>query len=65
VIAGAASPVYVNAPEARLLARIEPTADRWVKTHADGLVAMLVPHAPRGVDVESTRRRAASGACIA
>ncbi|HZR82193.1 MAG TPA: TetR/AcrR family transcriptional regulator [Candidatus Binatia bacterium] len=46
VMVGAASLVYVNAPEARLLTRIEPTAPRWVETHADGLVAMLLPNAP-------------------
>ena len=45
VMVGAASLVYVNAPEARLLTGIEPTAQRWVETHADGLVAMLLPNA--------------------
>src|SRR5262249_5599112 len=48
VMVGAASLVYVNAPEARLLSGIEPTAPRWVEAHADGLVAMLLPKAPRG-----------------
>jgi len=47
VVVGAASLVYVNAPEARVLTGIEPTAHRWVETHADGLVAMLLPGAPR------------------
>jgi len=47
VMVGAASLVYVNAPEARLLTGIEPTAPQWVETHADGLVAMLLPNAPR------------------
>ena len=47
VMVGAASLVYVNAPEARLLTGIEPTAERWVETHAAGLVAMLLPNAPR------------------
>lgn len=46
VLVGAASLVYVNAPEARLLTGIEPTADRWVENHADGLVAMLLPNVP-------------------
>ncbi len=46
VLVGAASLVYVNAPEARLLTGIEPTARRWVETHAEGLVAMLLPNAP-------------------
>jgi AcrR family transcriptional regulator len=47
VMVGAASLVYVNAPEARLLTGIEPTARRWVDAHADGLVAMLLPNLPR------------------
>ena len=46
VMVGAASLVYVNAPEARLLTGIEPTASRWVEAHAEGLVAMLLPNAP-------------------
>lgn len=46
VLVGAASLVYVNAPEARLLTGLEPTARRWVDAHADGLVAMLLPNAP-------------------
>jgi len=45
VMVGAASLIYVNAPEARLLTGIEPTAPRWVERHADGLVAMLLPSA--------------------
>ena len=47
VLVGAASIVYVNAPEARLLTGIEPTASRWVETHAEGLVATLLPNTPR------------------
>ena len=47
VLVGAASMVYVNAPEARLLTGIEPTAPRWVEAHAEGLVAMLLPNLPR------------------
>lgn len=47
VLVGAASLLYVNAPEARLLTGIEPTTDRWVDLHADGLVAMLLPHMSR------------------
>jgi AcrR family transcriptional regulator len=54
VLVGAASLVYVNAPEARLLTGIEPTAHRWVETHAEGLVAMLLPNAP---GKSTTRRR--------
>jgi len=52
VLVGAASLLYVNAPEARLLTGIEPTAERWIEAHADGLVAMLLPNAP------AARRRA-------
>jgi len=46
VLVGAASIVYVNAPEARLLTGVEPTAARWVEAHAEGLVATLLPNAP-------------------
>jgi AcrR family transcriptional regulator len=45
VLVGAASLLYVNAPEARLLTGIEPTDERWVEVHADGLVATLLPNA--------------------
>src|SRR5262245_55355148 len=44
VMVGAASLVYVNAPEARLLTGVEPTTHSWVETHADGLVATLLPN---------------------
>jgi AcrR family transcriptional regulator len=47
VLVGAASLVYVNAPEARLLTGIEPTARAWVEAHAEGLVATLLPNAPK------------------
>ena len=47
VLVGAASMVYVNAPEARLLTGIDPTAARWVEIHAEGLVATLLPNQPR------------------
>ncbi len=57
VLVGAASLVYVNAPEARVLTGIEPTAHRWVETHAEGLVAMLLPNAPG----ESTARPRGEG----
>ena len=43
VIVGAASMPFVNAPEARLLTGVEPTDAAWVETHADGLVATLLP----------------------
>jgi TetR/AcrR family transcriptional regulator len=43
VMVGAASLPFVNAPEARLLTGTEPTDPAWVETHADGLVATLLP----------------------
>jgi TetR/AcrR family transcriptional regulator len=43
VIVGAASLPFVNAPEARLLTGDEPTDPAWVDSHADGLVATLLP----------------------
>ena len=55
VMVGAASLVYVNAPEARLLTGIEPTSTRWVEIHAEGLVGMLLPNARRA------KRRAGGG----
>jgi hypothetical protein len=58
---GAASLVYVNAPEARLLTRIEPTADRWVDAHAEGLVAMLLPNATVADRARMPRRKRTSG----
>ena len=49
VIVGAASMPFVNAPEARLLTGVEPTDPTWVDSHADGLVATLLPGlAPAG-----------------
>lgn len=57
VLVGAASMVFVNAPEARLLTGIEPTARRWVDIHADGLVAMMLPNAPRARRRPAARRR--------
>lgn len=61
VLVGAASMVYVNAPEARLLAGIEPTAARWVEAHADGLVATLLPNAPRAGLQSGLRTASAAG----
>jgi AcrR family transcriptional regulator len=43
VIVGSASMPFVNAPEARLLTGVEPTDPGWVDTHAEGLVATLLP----------------------
>lgn len=43
VAVGASSLLFVNAPEARLLAGIEPTDPEFVEIHADGIVAMLLP----------------------
>jgi AcrR family transcriptional regulator len=44
VMVGAASLPFVNAHEARLLTGTEPTDPAWVETHAEGLVATLLPH---------------------
>jgi AcrR family transcriptional regulator len=60
VMVGAASLLYVNAPEARLLTGIEPTAPRWVDAHADGLVAMLLPGAPESRQRPTADARRAS-----
>jgi TetR/AcrR family transcriptional regulator len=57
VLVGASSLVYVNAAEARLLTDLEPTAHRWVETHAEGLVATLLPHAPRRRTPRTTKTR--------
>lgn len=59
VMVGAASLVYVNAPEARLLTGIEPTAERWVEAHAEGLVATLLPNAPAAPSPSPRARPAA------
>jgi AcrR family transcriptional regulator len=61
VMVGAASLVYVNAPEARLLTGIEPTAKRWVDTHAEGLVAMLLPNATASHRVAKRPRKGTAG----
>src|SRR4029077_1624641 len=53
VIVGAASLPFVNAPEARLLTGAEPTDPAWVETHADGIVATLLP----GLSVRRARLR--------
>ncbi|MEA3077914.1 MAG: TetR/AcrR family transcriptional regulator [Actinomycetota bacterium] len=51
VIVGAASLPFVNAPEARLLLGVEPTDPAWVDTHANGLVATLLPGLTTAVGV--------------
>jgi AcrR family transcriptional regulator len=43
VLVGAASLPYVNAPEFRLLTGRDPSNPNWIDTHADGLVAILLP----------------------
>ena len=43
VIVRAVSIPFVNAPEVRLLADTEPTGEAWVETHAEGIVATLLP----------------------
>jgi TetR/AcrR family transcriptional regulator len=46
VLVGAASLPYVNAPEFRLLTGRDPADRNWIDTHADGLVAILLPGLP-------------------
>src|ERR1700736_3216339 len=43
VLVGAASLPYVNAPEVRLLTGRDPSSPKWIRAHADGLVAILLP----------------------
>jgi TetR/AcrR family transcriptional regulator len=43
VLLGAASLPYVNAPEVRLLTGRDPSSPDWIRAHADGLVAVLLP----------------------
>ena len=43
VLVGAASLPYVNAPEVRLLTGRDPSSPTWIRAHADGLVAILLP----------------------
>jgi TetR/AcrR family transcriptional regulator len=52
VLIGAASLPYVNAPEFRLLTGRDPKDPNWIDTHADGLVAILLP----GIDTASDQR---------
>jgi AcrR family transcriptional regulator len=59
VIVGAASIAFVNAPEVRILAGAEPTDPLWVETHADGVVATLLPGLD-GRGVRTQRRRASA-----
>lgn len=43
VIVGSASLPFVNAPEAQLLTGRDPTDGAWVESHADGIIATLLP----------------------
>lgn len=43
VLVGGASLPYVNAPEVRLLTGRDPSSPKWIRAHADGLVAILLP----------------------
>jgi TetR/AcrR family transcriptional regulator len=43
VLLGAAALPYVNAPEVRLLTGRDPNNAEWIRAHADGLVAILLP----------------------
>jgi TetR/AcrR family transcriptional regulator len=50
VLVGAASLPYVNAPEVRLLTGRDPNSPKWIRAHADGLVAILLPGLAAGTD---------------
>jgi TetR/AcrR family transcriptional regulator len=50
VLVGAASLPYVNAPEVRLLTGRDPSSPDWIRAHADGLVAVLLPGLAAGTD---------------
>jgi len=43
VLLGAISLVFVNAHELELLQGIDATERRWIKRHADGLIATFFP----------------------
>jgi TetR/AcrR family transcriptional regulator len=43
VLIGGASLPYVNAPEVRMLTGRNPNDPKWVESHAEGLVAILLP----------------------
>lgn len=53
LLLGAGTLLYTNAPEARLLADVEPTEPARIEAHADALVAMLTTPSPR---LATTRR---------
>jgi hypothetical protein len=46
VLIGAASLLYVNAPEVRLLTGRNPRNAEWILAHAEALVALLLPGLP-------------------
>ena len=46
VLMGAVSLLFVNAHELELLAGINATEKRWIKRHADGLIATFFPGLP-------------------
>jgi TetR/AcrR family transcriptional regulator len=50
VLVGAASLPYVNAPEVRLLTGRDPNSSKWIRAHADGLIAILLPGLAAGTD---------------
>jgi AcrR family transcriptional regulator len=50
VLVGAASLPYVNAPEVRILTGRDPSSPDWIRAHADGLVAVLLPGLAAGTD---------------
>jgi len=59
VIVGAASLPFVNAPEVRILSGAEPTDPAWVATHAESIVATLLPGLTKPRRPPPTRARRA------
>lgn len=60
VIVGSASLPFVNAPEAQLLTGLDPTDPSWVESHADGIIATLLPGLVKDGESTPLRRKAAS-----
>lgn len=53
VLLGAISLLFVNAHELELLEGIDPTKRRWIKRHADGLIATFFPRLSPSQDTQA------------
>ena len=60
VIVGAASLPFVNAPEVRTLTGDDPTDPAWVESHADGIIATLLPGLTPNPERQTRGRRPAA-----